>query len=120
MRRTPSTPVPSAWAVAADGWGHLVVVDESGTPVLRNPDPVRALEHAHLAAAAPLLRHVVAGLVRRLERIEVDHGVPIMSRDEQTIGLAWFALLSCTPPTDQLETARSAQTQLEIRFDDVA
>lgn len=111
---------PPEWRVTHDGWGRIIVVDERGVPLFRDRDPVIALEQAFLAAAAPQLRHVIAPLVRRLERIEVDHGIPIMGRDDQRIGLAWHALLAASPGSEQYLRAITERAQVEIAFEDVA
>lgn len=117
IRRWPEPPV---WRVERDGWGRLVVLDEEGIPVLRNPDPVRALEHAHLAAAAPRLRAGMAPLIWRLERIAVDHGIDVLGRDELKVAAAWSALLQASPPADELAAAREQQHQQAIPWEDAA
>lgn len=110
------------WAVSRDAWGRVVVVDGGGEVILvvTHSDPVRALEIGHLAAQSPAFRSAVAPLVRRLERIEVDHGIPLLHRDSGRIGIAWMALHASTPPAVEMQKAAASSQQVELHWNDVA
>lgn len=113
-------PPPAEWSVTFDGWGRPQILDAYGVPIHRHQDPVTALQHCFLASQAPRLKAVVAPLVRRLERIEVDHGIPVMGRDERRIGDAWHALLCCHVPDVLLRAAEARRTQLVLDWNDAA
>jgi hypothetical protein len=113
-------PVSLELSVVRGPWGQLRVVDQDGIPVLAHPDPVTALERAYLVRACAELRAAVAPLVWRLERIEIDHGIPIMGRDDSKIATAWLALHRASPPADEYRAAATASGQGELQFEDAA
>lgn len=101
-------------------WGQLRVVDSNGVPLLSHPDPLEAVRRAYLARACDDLRRAVAPLVWRLQRIEVDHGIQVMARDDRKIAEAWLTLHEASPPVSEITAALDQQHQQEIHFEDEA
>lgn len=97
-----------------DGAGRWVVVNETGEDVLRDPDPVRQMLAAHLAAAAPGMREALAELVKRLRYLELPY-----SRDAERVRLAEGELSTSAPPIERLLEVLElhGQQELDLTFE---
>jgi hypothetical protein len=100
------------WFARRDPFGRWRIVNQDGIEPLRDPDPVRQLQAAHLAAAAPRLLAMLEAIAGRLSRVAEDHQLDRRTRNLAREGL--IAAGDSRPPFEELLSIDNAQLELVL------
>ena len=114
-----SKPTPERWVATRNGAGVWVIVDEHGRQPLRAVDPVVRLYNLHLAAAAPMLEHELASLVRRFLAVCRQLGAENYRWNERYARSVFYALIEARPLYTEVIRAQNEARQgiLDLGFD---
>lgn len=110
-RRPVDQPI-ERWRAVPGPFGRYVIVNEQGEQPLTSPDPLRQLEAAYLAAAAPGLKKALEVVTRRMLDLELPY-----TRDHARIASARGELGETVPPVEELSRVWRSRAQLEFSFD---
>lgn len=101
------------WRAVRDERGQWVVASCHGERVLQHADPMVRLHAVHLAAAAPILRHLLERVTDRLHVTLETHG-SYYSRDAQLVSEVRIALGDCRPRYEDILRTQHEGGQLEL------
>jgi hypothetical protein len=104
------------WRAARDERGLWVVQSSHGERVLQHPDPLVRMQAVHLAASAPLLRHLLEVVTKRLH-VTLETHCSYYSRDAQLVREVWIAIADTRPRFEEVLRMKQGEGQLELPLD---
>ncbi|MCC6652741.1 MAG: hypothetical protein IT348_16435 [Candidatus Eisenbacteria bacterium] len=104
------------WRAARDARGQWVVATCHGERVLQHPDPMVRMQAVHLAAQAPLLRHLLELVTKRLH-VTLESHCSYYSRDARLVSEVWIAIADTRPRFEEVLRMKKGDGQLELPLD---
>lgn len=105
------------WRAARDKRGRWQVTNSHGEHVLQHPDLMVRLHAVHLAASAPMLKHLLELVTNRLQ-VTLETHCSYYSRDAQLVTEVRIALGETRPSHETILRAQHEAGQLELPLDD--